>query len=78
MQLKEVRLYLQIHRLSVCGSLLSQIQYRKQSYDPSCHMDAAGGGMGQGVGNAAAVTDDVQTIVAALQILVHRYFHIVQ
>ena len=41
-------------------------------------MDTAGGGMGQGVGNAAAVADDIQAGVAAFQPLVHFHFHVVE
>ena len=42
------------------------------------HMDAAGGSMGQGVGNAGAVADDVQALVTAFQMLVHFHFHIIE
>ena len=41
-------------------------------------MDAAGGSMGQRVGNAAAVTDDVQTGIAGFQLLVDLHFHVVE
>ena len=41
-------------------------------------MDAAGGSVGQGVGDAGAVADDVQAIIAALQILVHLDLHVVE
>ena len=42
------------------------------------HVDAAGGGVGQGVGDAAAVTDDVQAGIAGLQLVIHFHFHIVE
>ena len=41
-------------------------------------MDAAGGGVGQGMGDAAAVTDDVQTVVLGLQAAIHLHLHIVE
>ena len=41
-------------------------------------MYTAGVSVGQGVGNAAAVTDDVQTIITAHQLLVHFHFHVVE
>ena len=34
--------------------------------------------MGQGVGHTASVTDDVKAFVAALQILIDIYFHVVE
>ena len=34
-------------------------------HDVSCNMDTACGGMGQGVGDSAAVTNDIQAGVAA-------------
>ena len=41
-------------------------------------MDTAGGGMGQGMGDATAVSDDVQTLVPGLQLLVDFHFHVVE
>ena len=41
-------------------------------------MDAAGGGVGEGVGDAAAVTDDVKTGMTGFQPLVDLDFHIVE
>ena len=41
-------------------------------------MYAAGGGVGQGVGDAAAVADDVQAGVAGLQAVVDLHFHVVE
>ena len=44
----------------------------------SGHVDAAGRGVGQGVGNTAAVADDIQTGVAGFQFFVDFYFHVVE
>ena len=44
----------------------------------SCYIDTAGRCMGQGMCHAAAVTDDVETFVAAFQMLIQFYFHIVE
>ena len=41
-------------------------------------MDAAGGGVGEGVGDAAAVADDKQAGVAGFQLLAHFHFHVVE
>ena len=41
-------------------------------------MDAAGGGVGQRMGDAAAVADDIQAGIAALQVFVHFDFHVVE
>ena len=46
--------------------------------DAPGYMDAAGGGVGQGVGNAAAVADDIKAGVAGFQMLADLYFHIVE
>ena len=34
--------------------------------------------MGQGMGHAAAVTDDVKALVTAFQVLVQFHFHVVE
>ena len=41
-------------------------------------MDAAGGGVGEGVGDAAAVADDKQAGIAGFQLLAHFHFHVVE
>ncbi len=41
-------------------------------------MDAAGRGVGEGVGNATAVADDVKSGIAGFQLLVDLHFHIVE
>ena len=41
-------------------------------------MNTAGRGVGQRVGDATAVTNDIKTFVAALQMRVDRHFHIVE
>ena len=41
-------------------------------------MDAAGGSVAEGVGDAAAVTDDVKSLVAALQVGVDLHLHVVE
>ena len=33
---------------------------------------------GTGMGHATAITDDVKAFVAALQVLIHIYFHVVE
>ena len=43
-----------------------------------CDIHAAGGCMGQRVGHAASVTDDIQARVFALEILVNLHFHIIE
>ena len=44
----------------------------------SGHVDTAGGGMGQGVGHAGAVADDVEPLVAAFQIFIQLHLHVVE
>ena len=46
--------------------------------DSPRHCDAAGGGVGQGMGDAAAVADDVQPRIPGLQMFIHGHFHIVE
>ena len=46
--------------------------------DVSCHVDTAGGGVGQRVGDAAAVTDDVQAGVAGFQLFADLHLHVVE
>ena len=41
-------------------------------------MDTACGGVGQRVGNAASVADDVETFVAGFQFFVYVYFHVIE
>ena len=41
-------------------------------------MDAAGGGVGEGVGDAAAVADDKQAGIAGFQLLARFHFHVVE
>ena len=41
-------------------------------------MHTAGGGMGEGVGDTAAVADDIQTFMEGLQGLIDFHFHIVK
>ena len=41
-------------------------------------MHAAGGSMGQGVSNAAAITNDVQALVSGFQFLTDFHFHVVE
>ena len=47
-------------------------------YNMSCYVNTTCGCMGQGVGYAASVTDDVQTFVTAFQVVVDFNFHIVE
>ena len=42
------------------------------------HEDAAGAGVGQGVGDAAAVADNEQALVRRLQMLIQRNLHVVE
>ena len=46
--------------------------------DLPSHIHAACGCMGQGVGHATAVANDVKTFVAGLQILIDVNFHVVE
>ena len=41
-------------------------------------MYAAGAGMGQGMGDSASVTDNVQAVIFSLKIVVDRNLHIVK
>ena len=62
----------------VCCLLAFTCRESEDLRDPSCHVDTAGGGVGQGVGDAGAVADDVQALVAALQILVQGNLHVIE
>ena len=46
--------------------------------DLSGDIHAAGGGVGQGMRDAAAVADDIQAVQARFQVLVHIDFHVVE
>ena len=48
------------------------------SADFACHMDTACAGVGQGVGNTAAVTDDIQALIQGFQIFIDLHFHVVE
>ena len=41
-------------------------------------VDAAGGGVGEGMGDAAAVSYDIQPLELGFQVLVHLYLHVVE
>lgn len=42
------------------------------------HIHAAGTGVGQGVGHAAAVSDDEQPRVAGLEVVVQLHLHVIE
>ena len=46
--------------------------------DAAGYVDAAGGGVGEGMGDAAAVTDDVEARVLGFQVVVYGDFHVVE
>ena len=46
--------------------------------DAPGNVNAAGGGMRQGMGDAAAVADDIQTGMAGLQLVADFHFHVVE
>ena len=46
--------------------------------DVSGYKNAAGGSVGQRMGDAAAVADDVQARVAAFQMVVYIHFHVIE
>ena len=46
--------------------------------DLPCHIDTAGRCMGKGMGNAAAVTDDVESIMTGHQVVIHFHLHVVE
>ena len=44
----------------------------------SCYVNTACGCVGQGVGDAASVSDHVQALVAAFEVVVDLNFHVVE
>ncbi len=44
----------------------------------SCNVYAACRRMGKGMGDTAAVADDIQAVVAALEVIIYLYFHIIE
>ena len=41
-------------------------------------MHTAGGSMGEGMGDAASVADDIQTVIAAFELVADLNFHVVE